>query len=642
MRFAINRFMTFMTGLAARSVCALFFAATCWAGTPAAGEVAEATPDTPDEVKILIKQIEEIARDEKVPGMGIVLAVDGRILVQTGIGLADVARKAPVTSKTLFRIGDIAQSFIALAALRLQEQGKLKITDTLGHWAPEFSFENRWEATDPVRLVHLLEHTSGLEDMSLMEYTHKVDHRVSLKDALELNRNARRARWRPGSRAAYSSVGPALVAYVIEKATGQPFEDYVTQTFFLPMQMHSATYFEPTGDFAGQHGEGEAALPYWNDMYRASGALNASIEDMAQYLLLLINRGKIGDTQIIAPESIARLERPETLAMVALGVNIAPGLGMLNTVENNVHFRGHYGLVNGGISDLLYIPESGSGAIVMMNSINTPARDRVLMLLQAYLAKTVKRPAVPKAAHLESDLIDHYAGYYLESSPSSERMSFIRDFTGLMHVTFFKDEMFARNFVAGYEERWEAYSGQTFWRAGGDPEPMLAMFREQDGDIVMQSKWGTLRRVSAFRALAPPVIGVASIALMLLSIVVGLAIAARRLVRRRASGFRLIWLPPMIASVLFFAIARIAMSATNIESLWGPWGAPTIQSMTALVVGLTFLLFSVGGVASAYYHRHAAINRFVYWQSALASIACLIVASYLLYEKVIGVPTWWQ
>ena len=68
---------------------------------------------------------------------------------------------SPLTAETLFRIGSVSKSFAALAALKLQEEGKLKLTDTVRQWVPEVAFTNPWEATDPVRLVHLMEHTTG-------------------------------------------------------------------------------------------------------------------------------------------------------------------------------------------------------------------------------------------------------------------------------------------------------------------------------------------------------------------------------------------------------------------------------------------------------------------------------------------------
>jgi hypothetical protein len=335
------------------------------------------------------------------------------------------------------------------------------------------------------------------------------------------------------------------------------------------------------------------------------------------------------------------MERPETLAMVSLGINVAPGLGILNTIENDVHFRGHFGIVNGGLSEVLYVPETRSGVVIMINSINVFARSRVLELLQAYLAQGVERPATVPVASVDPELLEHYGGYYLEDSPSSERMRFLHDFTNLLHVTFTGKGMIARNVVYGFIEHWVAQTGRTF-RQEGHPEPMLAMFRAQDGEIVMQSKWGTLRKVSTFRALAPLVIGAVCILLMLSSLIGGLIWAVRMPFRRRqATDSTLIRLLPMAASALFFGIVVAMAGAINLQGLWGPWGAPTPQSIAALVAGIAFLVLSAVGVISIFRHHCVAMNRLVYWHSALVSVACLTVAGYLWYWEAIGVPIWW-
>jgi CubicO group peptidase (beta-lactamase class C family) len=622
----------------ARTACSLFLTAVaCIAAVPV-GAVNVRVPVTADELKV---QLENIMRDEHVPGMSVVLAKDGKIAWQATFGVANVARSVPVVPATKFRIGDLSKGFIALAALKLQEQGKLKLTDTLAQWAPELELSNAWSASDPVRLVHLLEHTAGLSDMSLKEYAHNEVQPIELKQALLLHHNLHKVRWRPGSRAAHSSVGPALVAYVIEKVSGQRFEDYVAQQIFMPIGMKSATYLEPHANFAGQYAaDGTTALPYWNQLYRSSGAVNASIGDMGHYLQFLLNRGAVDGVQLVSAASIERLERPETLGMVAFGVNIAPALGMLNTIEDGVHFRGHFGIVNGGLSEILYIPEQRTGFVVMMNSLNEFARSRVLEVLQAYLVQGVPRPKATPAVQVAPRLRADYEGYYIEDSPTSERMRFVKDFTDLMHVRFTERGMIARNVTMGYAEKWEAQTGQTF-RQPGHAEPMVAMYRAQDGEFVMQSKWGTLRKVSTIRAFAPLVLGAVSVLLMLSSLVAGMIWLAKQHFRPAAPvNAPSIYLLPMAASTLFIAIVAVLSGGMNLQSLWGPWGHPGMESFAALFVGIAFLICSMASVVNVFRYRRNAVQRVSYWHAAMASGACLLVAGYLLYWKAIGVPVW--
>ena len=96
------------------------------------------------------------------------------------------------------------------------------------------------------RVVDLLEHTTGWDDSHLREYAKAAPATMGVREALDYDHHSRTSRWSPGTRMAYCNSGPPVAAYIVEKLTGQRFEDYVTQNFFEPMGMKTATYFPPT------------------------------------------------------------------------------------------------------------------------------------------------------------------------------------------------------------------------------------------------------------------------------------------------------------------------------------------------------------------------------------------------------------
>ena len=104
---------------------------------------------------------------EHIPGLMLTLVSHDSVLFEGGLGLADVAAQRPVTAHTRFRIGSVTKTFVAAGLMQLIEQGKLHLNDEVRKIAPEVPIDNPWEATDPVRVVHLLEHTAGFDDMAL-------------------------------------------------------------------------------------------------------------------------------------------------------------------------------------------------------------------------------------------------------------------------------------------------------------------------------------------------------------------------------------------------------------------------------------------------------------------------------------------
>src|SRR5580765_4998375 len=270
----------------------------------------------PKSIPELQAAIEAVLQETKTPGAAVAIVSRDKVEWMAGIGKANVAANKPVTADTLFRIGSVSKAFAALAALQLQEEGKLKLTATVKQWVPDVAFTNPWEATDPVRLVHLMEHTTGFDDVHLREYALN-DPKITLKEALDFGASSRVCRWRPGTRMAYCNSGPAVLAAVVEKVSGQRFEDYVQEHFFRPLHMDTASYFltpEVQRRLTGlYHADGVTTYPYWHITFRSSGAINASAKDMANYVRFYLQQGSLDGTQLLHSSSVERMERTETL-----------------------------------------------------------------------------------------------------------------------------------------------------------------------------------------------------------------------------------------------------------------------------------------------------------------------------------------
>lgn len=84
--------------------------------------------------------IETVLKETHTPGAGIAIVFSNRTEWVAGLGKADVAANLPATADTLFRIGSVSKGFAALAALQLQERGRLKLTDTVRQWVPDVAF----------------------------------------------------------------------------------------------------------------------------------------------------------------------------------------------------------------------------------------------------------------------------------------------------------------------------------------------------------------------------------------------------------------------------------------------------------------------------------------------------------------------
>ena len=120
----------------------------------------EEKPKPAQSIPELQQQLEKILKDTHTLGVSVAIVHrDGSEWIN-GLGTADVASGRANTADTLFRIGSTSKAFAALSILMLADQGKLSLDDPVRKLVPDVWFENRWEATDPIRVVHLLEHTT--------------------------------------------------------------------------------------------------------------------------------------------------------------------------------------------------------------------------------------------------------------------------------------------------------------------------------------------------------------------------------------------------------------------------------------------------------------------------------------------------
>jgi CubicO group peptidase (beta-lactamase class C family) len=323
------------------------FVSIMWALSASSVYCAAVTPE-PQTIPELRRKVEEILLSNHVPALGIALMSREGPLWVDAIGEADVASHRPATLDTLFPLGSISKAFVGLSVLKLQEEGRVSLCDLLSIRAPEVEFSNPWEHSDPVRLIHLLEHTAGWSDNSAREARWTSAPETQRREGLQVDPRTRTSRWQPGTCFSYSNLGPDIAAYVVEKITGERFEDYVAHTWFVPLGMADSSYCEipeRTPNLAmGYLPNGEALHPHFNVLLRPSGSVAASPRGMANLVAFFLGRGSLRGTAYLPPSAIDQMETPTSTYAAAEGVKTGYGLCNCTTEWNGWVFHGHGGV----------------------------------------------------------------------------------------------------------------------------------------------------------------------------------------------------------------------------------------------------------------------------------------------------------
>jgi CubicO group peptidase (beta-lactamase class C family) len=588
-------------------------------------------------------QLEKILKDTKTPGVSIAIVHrDGPEWVG-GLGKSDVAGNREVTPETLFRIGSTSKAFASLSILMLANQGKLSLDDPVHKLAPEVWFENRWESTDPVRVVHLLEHTTGWDDMHLREYAKDTPPAMGLREALDYDHHSRISRWRPGTRMAYCNSGPAVAAYIVEKLTGQRFEDFVEQTFFRPIGMETATYFPPSPGTATTlyHDDGVTPYPYWNILYRPAGSINASAKDMAAYVQFYLNRGAVNGVQVVPAANIDRMENPASTWAAKEGMKIGYGLSNYWSIQDGYVYHGHDGGVAGGLTEMAYMPDYGVGYFFSINSGNGDAFRRMGKTVRAYITRSLPKPPLPPVALLPANAAE-YAGWYEPDSPRVEFAHFLERLTGLSHIRVEKDKLLLSS-LGGWNRPFLPVAGAQFRRVPKEeaPEPVstLALLAPKDDGRYIELGFGTMKRIPAWIAVAEILLA-AWFVLAVVSIFVyapfwvlgGLSRKRRRPAERPVRLWPLLAALSLVACVVILGVAG--------DDLIARMGNLTAWSAALFLSTVAYAVASVAAAITMWRAPKQEVRSGVRRYSIMVTPALLIAAAYLAYWGIIGLRSW--
>ena len=599
------------------------------------------SPKPAQSIAELRQQLEKILADTHTPGLSVaIVRRDGPEWV-AGLGKSNVAANQDATGETLFRIGSTSKGFVSLSILKLVNEGKFSLQDPVHKLVPEIWFENRWEATDPVLVVDLLEHTTGRDDIHMREYA-KDAKGMTQREALDYDHHSRTSRWRPGTRMSYCNAGPTVAAYIVEKITGQRYEDYVTQNLFLPIGMKTATYFEqPSPQLTTlYHPDGKTPYPYWNIIGRPSGAINASAKDMAAYVQFYLNRGSVGGMQVVPAASIDRMETPTRTWEAQQGLKAGYGLSNYPSFHDGFEYHGHNGGVDGGLTEMAYIPEYGVGYSYSINSGNGEAFGKIGDAIRAYVTRSLQRPPVPAAAPLPADAAD-YVGWYEPASPRIQMFQFLGRLIGLYRVRFAGGNLLLTN-ISEIDHPFVPVSGEQFryLPKKDHPEPVAtAMLLAPNAEGRFAYIGGTVKRIPTWLAMSE--IGLTVFFLLAFVSILLYApcwIIGGLIKRRRRPAERAMRLWPLIA--VLSLLAFVGLSIASNSDIFARLGNLTIWSFGLFLTTLIFAGASLASAAALWLARKQEIRRFVRWFSIAVTLALLIATVYLAYWGVIGIRTW--
>jgi CubicO group peptidase (beta-lactamase class C family) len=587
------------------------------------GAPADPLPKSLDEFKAAVQKVLD---DTRVPGAGIALVRLDGVEWAGGVGYADRDARTPVTADTHFRAGSISKIFVAAALVQLYEDGEIDLNTPIAELAPELDIDNAWQLEEPVRLIHVLEHTAGFDDMHFNEMynvSHPAD--LPLEEVLRLNPASRVVRWKPGTRMSYSNPGYGVAGYVIEKMTGQKYEDRIAEEIFKPTGMTSSSFRLTEDDHArlakGYEFHSGPPVPYSQIYLRPAGNLHTTPADLGKFVHLLLNWGETADDLVIDPEYLSNMEHPRTTLASRAGLHSGYGTGLFHFFVEGFPMLGHNGGIEGFTSQLGYSTSRDVGYVVLLNSRGArEAMQRISQLAVRYLKAAVAPPPKPETPVAE-DVLRGYEGYYHPASPRNQAFAFIDWLVGGYTVSV-NGQRLQVTPVFGEQAALIPVSDNLF-RLEAEPEPTRVFATDEAGTMVLTGGAFYAQRQSRARleSVRWPVL--VSIGLVLTPVVMMIPWILHA---RRAEPKGFWWLKTcllccsigLLLPVLGYSSARGTDLGTR--NLW-----------TAMIFAGT-ILFPAAAILSFLFTVDAMMSAAGKWLRAyalLVSVAALIVAAYL-------------
>ena len=400
------------------------------AGAAVIGAQAPDKDPFPKTVEEFRSAVQAVLSDTGVPGAGLALVRMSGVEWAGGVGLADRENNTPVTADTHFRAGSISKSFIASALVQLYLDDEINLDTPVSEIAPEIRIDNAWDPAHPVRVIHLLQHTAGFDDLHFNEIYNVSDAPdMPLEKVLAINPGSRVVRWQPGTRMAYSSAGYGVAGYLIEKITGEKYEDRIAAKIFTPAGMPTSSFVLTKEDEAilakGYRDRTGPPVPYTPIYFRPAGNLHTSALELGRWVQLLLNWGETENDLVIDPEYLSNMEHPRTTVASYAGLRNGYGSGIASSEVEGFPMLGHGGGIEGFSSSYAYSTSRDSGYVILLNSTHSSeAMRRIAKLAVRYLKADVEPPPKVKAT-IDEATLRKYEGYYHEASPRNQAAAFL-------------------------------------------------------------------------------------------------------------------------------------------------------------------------------------------------------------------------
>ena len=472
---------------------------------PPAAFAGAAPSMTPADVEAFLDGVVplQISRDN-IAGAVVAVVKDGKVIFEKGYGYADVKSHKPVSpTDTLFRPGSISKLFTWTAVMQQVELGKLDLDRDVNEY---LDFKIPATYPQPITLRNIMTHTSGFEEVIKDLFIDDAAHLEPL--GTYLSTHIPRRLFAPGTSPAYSNYATAVAGYIVQRVSGEPFDQYIDNHIFKPLAMAHCTFDQPLPAnlkplmSSGYRVASQPAKEFEVVQAWPAGSSSVTADDITHFIIAHLQDGQYNGAQILKPETAKLMHSrqfglsPEMNAMA---------LGFYEETRNGHRILGHGGDTQFFHSDLHIVPDVNLGFFVSYNSAGRAQANNRAELWHALLDRYYPyHPAEATVATAAQDARS-VAGNYLVSRRSDQSVIAMASILGETTVVPGADGTLTVSSMKGpngQEKKWHEIGPLLYREADG--QDRIAFRRSEGGklDLVIDYPFMFYQRVSWYRGLS--------------------------------------------------------------------------------------------------------------------------------------------
>jgi CubicO group peptidase (beta-lactamase class C family) len=338
-------------------------------------------------------------KSDNAPGAAALVVHDGRVVFRGGYGITDLRTLKKIDDRTNFRLASFTKQFTAACIMLLVRDGKLHYDDHLIDIFPEFPAYGK-----SITIRNLLNHTSGLEDygeLMMKQYPNTPPETVpQILDAgvLKLLEQQTSAKFPAGAEWEYSNSGYAVLAMIVEKASGKPFGQFLQERIFKPLRMKNTLAYEKGKNEVPHRAYGHSKSKEddsWHETDQSptsavlgDGGIYSSIDDLAKWDRALREHTLLSEAEM--QPALTPVQPTEGPAKVEDGSTVNYGFGWFLDPYQGHKRMSHYGSTIGFRTIIQRFPDDKLTVIVLANRADINPEDFALKVADLYLAPNRK------------------------------------------------------------------------------------------------------------------------------------------------------------------------------------------------------------------------------------------------------------